>query len=217
MSIQILIADDHKITRDGLRSLIENETNMQVVAEAGDGRTTIAQARKYKPHVIVMDISMPDLNGMEATREIVADFPDIKVLALSMHSHRKYVIGMFRAGVSGYLLKNCAFDELVSAINTIITDKTYISPSLVDTVMKDYKQLLRTDEIKSPLELTSREREVLQLVAEGFKTKDIASRLNVSQKTVEKHRQQIMDKLDIRSIAELTKYALQEGITSFDT
>ena len=217
MSIKILIADDHKITRYGLRSLIEDETNMKVVAEAGDGRSAIALTQKFKPHVIIMDISMPDLNGMEATREIVAEFPDIKILALSMHSHRKYVIGMFRAGASGYILKNCAFDELVSAINAIITDKTYISPSLVDTVMKDYKQLLKTENIRSPLELTSREREVLQLVAEGFKTKNIASRLNVSQKTVEKHRQQIMDKLKIRSIAELTKYALQEGITSFDT
>ncbi len=208
------MADDHKIIRDGLRSLLGTIPGMIVVGEAEDGRQALRIARKHKPDLIIMDISMPDLNGIEATRQILSESPGTKVIALSMHSDRQFVVGMFRAGVSGYLLKNGAFEELVHAIETVRKNETYLSPKIAGILIRD---LLDTTEDNSASSiLTAREREVLQLVAEGRSTKDIASDLNVSVKTVETHRKQIMDKLEIRSVAELTKFALREGITDLE-
>ena len=211
MSISILLADDHRIIRDGLRSLLSTMPGMEVVGEAENGRQALRIARKNNPDLVIMDISMPDLNGIEATRQILAESPGTKVLALSMHSDRQFVIQMFRAGVSGYLLKNGAFEELVLAIDTVLKNETYLSPKIASVLVRD---LLETTEDNSASSvLTPREREVLQLIAEGRSTKEIASDLNVSVKTVETHRRQIMDKLELRSVAELTKFALREGIT----
>ena len=217
MDIKILLADDHKITRDGLKALLESQKNMIVIGEAENGRQAVRLASDLVPDVIVMDINMPELNGIEATRQIVAELPNTKIIALSMYSDKRYVVGMLKAGVSGYLLKNCAFDELVSAITAVVANQNYMSPKIADTVMKDYANILETNDSSPTALLTAREREVLQLIAEGMKTKDIATRIHVSVKTVETHRQQIMRKLNAKSVAELTKIALREGITSLDT
>jgi two-component system response regulator NreC len=217
MTIQILLADDHKITRDGLKALLESQKNMTVIGEAENGRKAVRLALDLQPDVIVMDINMPELNGIEATRQIKADLPKVKIIALSMYSDKRYVVGMLKAGVSGYLLKNCAFDELVSAISAVVNNQNYMSPKIADTVMKDYANILESSDTSPASQLTAREREVLQLIAEGLKTKDIATRIHVSVKTVETHRQQIMRKLNAKSVAELTKIALREGLTSLDT
>lgn len=217
MTIQILLADDHKITRDGLKALLESQKNMTVIGEAENGRKAVRLALELHPDVIVMDINMPELNGIEATRQIRTELPEAKIIALSMYSDKRYVVGMLKAGVSGYLLKNCAFDELVSAILAVVNNQNYMSPKIADTVMKDYANILESSDTSPAARLTAREREVLQLIAEGLKTKDIATRIHVSIKTVETHRQQIMRKLNSKSVAELTKIALREGLTSLDT
>jgi two-component system response regulator NreC len=217
MDIKILLADDHKITRDGLKALLESQKNMIVIGEAENGRQAVRLASELAPDVIVMDINMPELNGIEATRQIIAELPETKIIALSMYSDKRYVVGMLKAGVSGYLLKNCAFDELVSAITAVVANQNYMSQKIADTVMKDYANILESSDSSPASTLTAREREVLQLIAEGLKTKDIATRIHVSVKTVETHRQQVMRKLNANSVAELTKIALREGLTSLDT
>jgi DNA-binding NarL/FixJ family response regulator len=216
MSLRILLADDHKIMREGLRSLIEKQPGMEVIAEAENGRTTVALSRKLKPDVVIIDIAMPDLNGIEATRQIIADTPDVKVTALSMLSDTKFVREMLSAGASGYLLKDSAFEELGKALHTIVNNQTYLSPKIASLVVKDYLGNIAKDSSTFPV-LTNREREVLQLFAEGKTTKQIASCLYVSVKTIETHRKKIMDKLGFKSIAELTKYAIREGLTSLDS
>ncbi len=217
MDIKILLADDHKITRDGLKALLESQKNMIVIGEAENGRQAVRLASELAPDVIVMDINMPELNGIEATRQIISELPETKIIALSMYSDKRYVVGMLKAGVSGYLLKNCAFDELVSAITAVVANQNYMSQKIADTVMKDYANILESSDSSPASTLTAREREVLQLIAEGLKTKDIATRIHVSVKTVETHRQQVMRKLNAKSVAELTKIALREGLTSLDT
>lgn len=216
MAISILLVDDHKITRDGLRTMFEKQPDMKVIAEAETGREALKVATRIKPDVIIMDISMPDLNGIDATRQILAELPRTRVIALSMYSDRRYVIGMLKAGVSGYLLKNCAFEELVRAVSTVMNNQTYMSSKVADTVIQDYTRNLTIDDTSTVSTLTAREREVLQLIAEGLTSAQIASRLFVSVKTVSTHRRQIMEKLKIYSIAELTKYALREGLTSLE-
>jgi two-component system response regulator NreC len=217
MTIRILLVDDHKITRDGLRAMFEKLPNTEVVGEAESGREAVKLTRELKPDVIIMDISMPDLNGIDATQQILAESPKIKVIALSMYSDRRYVIGMLKAGVSGYLLKSCAFDELANAVNAVVKNQSYISPQIADTVMQDYTRNRTIDDTSTVSALTPREREVLQLIAEGLTSTKIASRLFVSEKTVSTHRRQIMEKLNIYSVAELTKYALREGLTSLES
>jgi len=217
MSIKIILADDHKIVRDGLRALLEQHSGMEVIAEAADGRKVLKLVRDLKPDVIVMDITMPDLNGIEATRQITSDFPDVKVVALSVHSDKRFVIGMLQAGAAGYLLKDCAFEELANAIRAVVEEHTYLSPEISDIVIKDYVYQSLSGERMVTSSLTAREREVLQLMAEGNDTKQIALSLNVSVKTVETHRQHIMGKLNTRSVAELTKYAIREGLTSLES
>jgi DNA-binding NarL/FixJ family response regulator len=212
MSIRIVIADDHAILRDGLSKSFGMETDIEVVAQAGDGHAVINIVREEMPDVVIMDIGMPELNGIEATRRISRDFPTVKVIGLSMHSSDKYVREMFRAGASGYLLKNCPFDELSEAVRTVAGGKTYVSPSIGEMIVQEY--INKPDEQKSVFSILSqREREVLQLLAEGKTTKQAAMALHISPKTVEVHRLNLMNKLEIDNIAQLTKYAIQEGLT----
>jgi DNA-binding NarL/FixJ family response regulator len=217
MSIRILLADDHKITRQGLRSLLENYSELEVIAEAENGREAVALAKQLAPDVIIMDVSMPDLNGVEATRRIIGDNSDVKVIALSMHSDTLFVSEMLKSGAAGYLLKDCAFEELVQAIKTVAEGKTYLSPSISGIVVDDYLHRLAKSHVSDLDVLTDREREVLQLLAEGQSTKQIALKLHISSKTVETHRRQVMNKLDIHTVAELTKYAVRKGLTSIDS
>ncbi|MBN2375416.1 MAG: response regulator transcription factor [Sedimentisphaerales bacterium] len=215
-SISILLADDHKIIRDGLRALIEKQSDMEVVADADNGRSAVELATKLRPAVVVMDVSMPDLNGIEATRQILSLLPDTKIIALSMHSDRRFVTEMFKANACGYLLKDCAFEELIRAIETVVSNHTYLSPGIADLIVEDFVHKPTGEQASVFSLLTNREREVLQLLAEGNTTKQIATECHVSVKTIETHRQHIMEKLSIHSVAELTKYAIREGLTSLD-
>ncbi len=214
MSVKIIIADDHKIMRDGLRNLLEKESGLEVVAEAKNGREAIQLTEQLRPDIVIMDISMDDLNGMDATRTIVGKGWGTKVIALSMHADKRFVAGMFEAGAMGYLLKDCAYNELVQAIRQTVSGRTYLCSMISGVVIRDYIQRMRKSEASL---LSPREKEILQLLAEGSTTKRIADQLKVSVKTVETHRQHVMEKLIIYSIAELTKYAIKEGNTSLDT
>lgn len=216
MSVRLILADDHKIMREGLRALLAKQKEIEVIAEADSGRGVIELCSQLHPDVVVIDISMPDLNGIDAARQITRQAPDIKVIALSMHSDKKYVKEMLAAGASGYLLKDAAFEELGMAIATVLKNKTYLSPQITDTVVKDYVNENVPQNSIASTALSAREREVLQLIAEGKSTRDIAAKLYVSVKTVETHRKQILDKLGLNSIAELTKYAIREGLTSVE-
>ena len=214
MSIRILIADDHQIVRNGLRSLIEKEPDIEVIAEADNGRTAVRIALELAPDVVIMDIAMPDLNGIEATRQIIAALPGTKIIALSMHADKRYVMEMLKAGASGYILKDNAYEELANAIRTALGNRTYLSSQVTEIVIGDYVKLAQTANDSVFSLLSAREREVLQLLAEGKNTARIAESLYISVKTVETYRQHIMEKLNIRSIAELTKYAIREGLTT---
>ena len=214
MKTRILLVDDHKMVRDGLRSLIEKEPTVSVVGEAADGRTALLLARVLSPQLVVMDITMPAMNGMLATRQILAANRAIKVLVLSMHADRRFVAETLSAGASGYLLKDGAFEELVHAIKVVVDGKIYLSPAVAGLVVDDYKKRLATSESAVAPVLSGRESEVLQLLAEGRSTKEIAASLKISVKTIESHRHQIMAKLGLKSVAELTKYAIREGLTS---
>ena len=214
MAIKVLIADDHQIVRQGLRTLLEREPDLEVVAEAENGRSTVRLARQSHPEVIIMDVAMPDLNGIEATRQIISEMPKVKVIALSMYADRRFVANMLKAGASGYLLKDCACEELVRAIRVVLAHKTFLSPGVTDIVVKDYVAAPPGPEVSVFSVLSNREREVLQLMAEGKSTNQIAECLHVSVKTVETHRQQVMQKLKMHNVAELTKYAIREGLTT---
>ncbi len=214
MTTRILLADDHKIVRDGLRSLLAAEKDMEVIGEAENGRRAVELVEKLRPGVVVMDVAMADLNGIEATRQIADAVPGIKIIALSMHSDRRFVQGMLAAGASGYLLKDAAFEELANAIRAAERGEVYISPAVAGVVVDGFIHSGPARD-SSPFELlTPREREVLQLLAEGQSTKQTASKLGVSVKTIETHRSRMMNKLGMRSVAELTKYAIREGLTS---
>lgn len=214
MSIKIMIADDHEIVRNGLRSLLEKELDMEVIAEADNGRNAVRLALELAPDVVIMDIAMAELNGIEAARQIISALPRTKVIALSMHADKRYVMEMLKAGASGYILKDNAYEELARAIRTALKNHTYLSPQVTETVIGDYVQFALTANDSVFSLLSAREREVLQLLAEGNSTAQIAERLCISVKTVETYRQHIIEKLDIRSVAELTKYAIREGLTS---
>ena len=214
MAIRVLIADDHKIVRQGLRALLDAETDIEVVGEATDGRPAVRRAKELRPNAVILDVGMPELNGMDACRQTMAAIPEANVLALSMHSDKQFVRGMLEAGASGYLLKHCAFEELARAVRTVAGGKTYLSPEIGHLVLDDYVRRLRHSETRDAPELTPREREVLQLIAEGKSTGEAAEALHVSVKTIETHRRQIMEKLRIHSVAGLTKYAIREGLTT---
>ena len=217
MAITVLLVDDHRITRQGLRALLDENSEIEVVGEAESGRQAVEMAEKLKPSLVVMDIGMPDLNGIEATRQIVSMLPLARVIALSMHSDRQYVAKMLEAGAKGYLLKDCAIDELEKAITAVVSGDTYLSPKIAGVVIKDYVVRLSASQAVAESALTDREREVLQLLAEGKSTKEIAFDLNLSGKTIETHRRNIMDKLGFHSLAEITKYAIRQGLTTLDT
>ena len=216
MSIRIILAEDHKMVREGLRGLLENQPDMEVIAEAGDGRAALRLIQETSPDVVVMDVVMPDLNGIEATRQVIVRAPGVKVIALSMYSDTRFITGMLSAGASGYVLKDCAVEELVQAIHTVVENQTYLSPGITQIVVRDYIDHLDKMRPSAFSLLTAREREVIQLLAEGMTMKEIAYQLDLGVKTVETHRQQIMEKLDTHSIAELTKYAIREGLTSLE-
>jgi len=216
MSPRILLADDHKMFRDAVRPLLERTPGMTIVGEAGDGLDAVRLAAELQPDVIVMDISMPGLNGIEAARQILAAAPRIRVIILSMHADRRFVTETLKAGAAGYLLKDGPISELVEAIRTVAAGGTFLSRPIQEVVVQDYVGLARRADGSAFSVLSPREREVLQLVAEGRSTKEIADRLSISAKTVETHRRQVMDKLGLRSVAELTKYAVREGLTPLD-
>jgi DNA-binding NarL/FixJ family response regulator len=218
MDIKILLADDHAFTRVGVKNTLESEPGYRVVAEAENGREAVHLVLEHHPDVVVLDISMPELNGLDATQQILEHHPETKVIILSMHSDKRFVENALTAGASGYLLKDCAIDEIVLAMKHILKGNCYLSPAITGVVVEQYRKPQQMDDRNnSSNPLTTREREVLQLIAEGKTTKEIAEELHISTKTVEARRKQIMDKLDIHSIAQLTKYAIREGITSIES
>ena len=222
--MKVLLADDHRMMRDGLRVILEKR-DIQVVGEAGDGREAVALAERVRPDIVVMDIAMPELNGIDATRRLVGTVPGSRIIGLSMNADRRYVLAMFAAGAMGYLLKSSAAEELVQAVGEVFNGHKYVSPAIAGTVIDN---IVGTEGVARPMPrrtppgfpvtkaLTAREREVLQLVAEGKTSKQIATSLEVGMATIETHRRQLMDKLGLRTIAELTKYAIREGLTSLD-
>ena len=212
--IKVVLADDHMIFRDGLNSLLDRQPDMEVVAEADNGRVALKHAKKLSPDVVIMDIGMSELNGIDATRQIVKMLPGVKVLALSMYSDKRFVKEMLKAGASGYMLKDSAFNELIDAIRVVVENKIYISPSVAGIVLDDYLGASTDKESSVRSLLTPREMEVLQLLAEGKSMKQIALSLSLSIKTIESHRTRIMQKIDVSNIADLTKYAIREGIIS---
>jgi DNA-binding NarL/FixJ family response regulator len=210
--IRVLLADDHEVLRDGLVALIERQADMQIVATVGSGRSAVQLAGQLRPDVVVMDIAMPDLNGIDATRRLTSGPNPIKVLCLSMHKEQSLIGSMLRAGAAGYLVKNCAGRELVDAIRTVASGQTYLSPMIAGDVVQEFV-CSRPDPSRSVYaRLSEREREVLQLIAEGHNTKEIADRLHISEKTVAAHRLNVMKTLNIHTIAELTRYAIRQGI-----
>ncbi|MCX5752674.1 MAG: response regulator transcription factor [Candidatus Krumholzibacteria bacterium] len=214
--VTILIADDHRLFRDGLRALLGKQENIRVVAETTDGAETVSAAVQLKPDIVLMDISMPELNGIEATRRIVSQSAATRIIMLSMHSDRRFITESLKAGAMGYLLKDCAFEEVLLAVKAVSEGTIYLSSRISESVIKDYIAIARSVPGSAFSILSAREREVLQLLAEGKSTKEAAAKLHVSVKTVETHRKQIMDKLDTHSVAELTKYAIREGLTPLE-
>ncbi|MHC4118472.1 MAG: response regulator [Planctomycetota bacterium] len=214
MAIKVLVADNHGLVREAICSLLRKDFEMDVVGQAEDGQVAVQLARELRPDVVLIETSMPNLNGIEATRQITRELPEIKVLALSAYSDRRSVCEMLKAGASGYLPKRCAFQELVCAIQNIVSDRTYLSSHVSGMVVNEY--LHRTNEQGkfTGTTLTNREHQVLRSIAEGKPTKLIARELRVSPKTIQWHRSQLMKKLSIESVAELVKYAISEGLTS---
>jgi DNA-binding NarL/FixJ family response regulator len=212
MEIKVLLVDDHQILRDGIRNVIEKNASIKVIGEATDGREAIKLCSQLKPDVVIMDIAMNGLNGVEATSRIVQENPEIKVIALSMHSNKRFVLSMFKAGAYGYLLKDCDSEELIKAIKTVAVKQKYIAQNISGIILSEFISGQKEEEAI----LTSREKEILQLIAEGKSSKDIAEILFLSSKTVDSHRKNIMDKLELHSLPELTMYAIKTGLISLD-
>jgi DNA-binding NarL/FixJ family response regulator len=213
--MRILIVDDHGIVREGLKSLIEKQSEMKVIGEAMDGNKAIQLTKKLSPDVVIMDVSMPNLNGVEATKYILREKPDVKVIILSMHTDSNIVKQSLKAGASGYVLKSYLFDELLNAIKAVEKNRCYLSPRITGVLVDNFRTEQAVDNPQPP-ELTARERQILQLIAEGKTIKEIARVLHVSSKTADANRRQIMNKLGIFNIAELTKYAIREGLTTLE-
>jgi DNA-binding NarL/FixJ family response regulator len=210
-SIRVLLADDHALVRAGLRELLQKLPDVEVVAEANDGREALALVKSALPNLVLLDITMKGLTGLEAAERIIKDFPGVKVIMLSMHANEEYVLRALRAGVNGYIIKDAAIVELELAIKAVAAGETYLSPNISRTVIENY--LNRTGGKSSSLEqLTPRQREILQLIAEGQSTKEIAFTLKLSVKTVETHRAQLMERLEIYDVAGLVRYALRVGL-----
>jgi DNA-binding NarL/FixJ family response regulator len=212
---KIVLAEDHTILREGLKSLLSSEPEFEVVAEAGDGREAIHCVRKFKPDLILTDLSMPRLNGMEAIREIKKESPKTKVLALTVHKAEEYILATLRAGADGYLLKDSTRAELLMAAKKVLSGKTYLSPEISEKVVEGYLEGKKSVKGKTSWEtLTAREREILKLIAEGYKNKEIADDLCISVKTVEKHRANLMEKLNLHNAQALTAFAIDHGLVT---
>jgi two-component system response regulator NreC len=215
MSIRTLLVEDHTLVRAGIQSLLSGSPEIEVIGEAADGRQAVDLCRSLTPDLVLMDVAMPELNGIEAARQMKAEREDVRIVMLSMHGSRQYVFESLKAGVLGYVLKEAAFSELLTAIETVMTGKTYLSPKLSEVVMDDYvrraKGVDKGDDLAS---LSGREREILQLIAEGKSSAEIAEVLNISNRTVDTHRHNLMEKLQIHSIAGLTRFAIRTGICS---
>lgn len=216
MTIKVIIADDHRIIREGISNKLNKMKNLEIVGEAKNGRVALRLAIKLQPDVVIMDISMPELNGIEATRQIRAEVPGAKIIALSMYADKRYILGMIKSGASGYLIKDCSLKEVAEAISVVHRGDTYLSPSIANTVRETLLNEIEARSVTQADELTDREREILQQIAEGIKTREIAQNLHLSVKTVETHRSSLMQKLNLHSIAKLTKFAIREGITSLE-
>lgn len=218
MPIRIVLCDDHQIIREGIRSLLEKQPDMTVVGEALNGLEAIKLMSTKKPDIVIMDVAMPEMNGIAATSRIFSDYPKVKILGLSMHSDRHFVNEMLEAGASGYMLKDSAFGELATAIRTIIAGGIFISPSIAGNVLEEFTRRANPGRVprRSPLQLSQRENEILQLISEGHSTREIADKMHISIKTVESHRQHIMQKVGADNIAALTKYAVRVGITTLE-
>jgi two-component system response regulator NreC len=206
--IRILLADDHVLVRQGFKLILSEQSDMQIVGEAANGREAVELGEKLQPDVVIMDVTMPELNGIEATRRLIANAPRARVLALSMHKDAVYVREILRAGARGYLLKDSADADLIAAVRAIAKGEGYLSPAVSDAVLTDYRR-----HVTDPLDLlTTREREVLQMIAEGKTNKEIATTLNLSVYTVEAHRGRVMEKLNLHSAGELVRFALRSGL-----
>jgi len=216
MSIRIILADDHRIVREGLRSLLEGQPDMEVVAEAEDGQEAVQLVRELVPDVVIMDVTMPGVNGIMAAHQVMAGYPDVKVIALSMHADKRFVMKMLDAGAAGYLLKDCAFEELARAIKAVIAGNTYLSPEVTGVVIDAYRhRWVEPDPTDKPI-LSRRELEVVELIVADKSTKEIAAALKVTNKTIETHRRHVMKKLGVDSIAGITLWAIQEGLLTIE-
>lgn len=214
MRTKVLLVDDHRLVREGIRRILEGEPSIEVVGEAENGRLAVTMAKRLSSGVVLMDLSMPEMNGIDAIREITADAPDVRCIVLSMHSSPRFVTEALGAGAKGYILKDSAGNELMDAIRAVAGDTVYLSPAIAGVIVHDYHRRFSRPQPPTEPVISSRERQVLQLYAEGKNTKEIAYLLGVSIKTVESHRAQIMKKLGLRSVADLVKYAIREGLTS---
>ena len=216
MGIKIILAEDHGLIREGIFSMFEKKNEYDVIAMAKNGREAVRHVRALLPDIVIMDISMPELNGIEATRIIKSEFPTVEIIALSAHCDKSTIMKMLKAGARGYILKDSIFEELARAVHQVYHGEVFLGRMVSDIVVKDYISIVDDEATGCLGELTSREREVLQLIAEGNKTSSIAMALNVSVKTVETHRQRIMKKLNIFSVANLTRFAVKEGLTTLE-
>ncbi|MDT7042212.1 response regulator transcription factor [Candidatus Nitronereus thalassa] len=216
MTLRIILVDDHQLFRDGLHSLFEQQEGFAIVGEAKDGRNALRLVQEIRPDVLIMDASMPGMNGIEATRQIKADYPEVKVLVVSMHEDRRFVVAALEAGADGYLVKDCPWEEFIQAVHAVQANYSYLCPQVAGYIADAYRKPQASSGTTGLLPLTGREREVLQLLAEGQTTEHIATLLHISNKTVHTHRNHIMNKLHIDNLADLTKYAIREGLTTLE-
>ncbi|MHC5157512.1 MAG: response regulator [Planctomycetota bacterium] len=214
MATKVLLVDDHEIMREGISALLRRYSEFEVVGQAADGRRALEMASQLKPDIIIMDVGMPNLNGVDATKQLLSMNPELKIMALSTHSDGAIVAKMIKAGAKGYILKESAFEELVEGLNTLQDGRTFLCNKISKVVFSDYVDLVANPKVMDGDGLSGREREVLQLVAEGHTTKQIAEILNLSTKTIDSHREHIMEKLGIRNVAGLTRYAIRQGMTT---
>jgi DNA-binding NarL/FixJ family response regulator len=215
MPIKLILADDHQLFREGLANLLSESTEVEVIAQAVNGKDAIEKAKKLRPDILIMDINMPEMDGVEATSQLLKEVSEIKIIGLSIHANKQYIKGMLEAGSSGYLFKNCSYDELIKAIQTVHSGKKYLSEKITEILIKEY---LNKEEIgpSTTSELTDRESEILKLIAEGISVSDISNRLFVSIKTINTHKQHILEKLNLKTTTDIIKYALKKGIISLD-